>query len=167
MNPATLTRPLKCPPLTNRFQLRSTLRESKIPIYRGTFTPRRKWQVYALPMEQADFGYNDLPARTLEWENRFIDKTLEIQQKYPSYSFTLDAAANLESYLSTRKNEKAKQLLGHLRDRKMGHERAVRELFHRPFDTGRTVPHARLLSGSRATNTISRSIPHRRPMSRP
>ena len=87
----------------------------KDPVYRGTFTPQRRWQVYALPMEQADFGYNDLPARTLEWENRFIDKALEIQQKYPSYSFTLDAAANLESYLSTRKDEKAKQLLGHLR----------------------------------------------------
>jgi len=93
---------------------------NKDPIYRGTFTPRRKWQVYALPMEQADFGYNDLPARTLEWENRFIDKTLEIQQKYPSYSFTLDAAANLESYLSTRKDEKAKQLLGDLRTGKWG-----------------------------------------------
>ena len=71
-------------------------------------------------MEQADFGYNDLPARTLEWENRFIDKTLEIQQKYPSYSFTLDAAANLESYLATRKDEKAKQLLGHLQTGKWG-----------------------------------------------
>ncbi len=92
----------------------------KDPIYHGTFTPRRKWQVYALPMEQADFGYNDLPARTLEWENRFIDRTLEIQQKYPSYSFTLDAAANLESYLSTRQDEKAKQLLGHLRTGKWG-----------------------------------------------
>jgi alpha-mannosidase len=93
---------------------------SKEPIYHGSFTPRRKWQVYALPMEQADFGYNDLPARTLEWENRFIDKTLEIQHKYPSYSFTLDAAANLESYLSTRKDERGKQLLDHLRSGKWG-----------------------------------------------
>jgi alpha-mannosidase len=93
---------------------------NKDPIYRGTFTPRRRWQVYALPMEQADFGYNDLPARTLEWENRFIDKTLAIQLKYPSYSFTLDAGANLESYLSTRKDEKAKQLLGHLQTGKWG-----------------------------------------------
>ncbi len=93
---------------------------NKDPIYRGTFTPKRRWQVYALPMEQADFGYNDLPARTLEWENRFIDKALAIQQKYPSYSFTLDAAANLESYLSTRKDEKAKQLLGHLQTGRWG-----------------------------------------------
>ena len=93
---------------------------NKNAIYRGTFTPRRRWQVYALPMEQADFGYNDLPARTLEWENRFIDKTLEIQQKYPSYSFTLDAAANLESYLSTRKAENTTQLLGHLQTGKWG-----------------------------------------------
>ena len=92
----------------------------KDPVYRSIFTPCRRWQVYALPMEQADFGYNDLPARTLEWENRFIDKALEIQHKYQSYSFTLDAAANLESYLSTRNAEKATQLLNHLQTGKWG-----------------------------------------------
>src|SRR5438552_8080532 len=93
---------------------------SKAPVYRGTFTPRRRWQVYALPTEQADFGYNDLPARTLEWENRFIDKTLEIQRKYPSYSFTLDASANLESFLASRKEEQRKEILEHLRIGKWG-----------------------------------------------
>jgi alpha-mannosidase len=71
-------------------------------------------------MEQADFGYNDLPPRTLEWENRFIDKTLEIQKKYPSYAFTLDAAANLESYLATRQEKNGNQLLGHLQSGKWG-----------------------------------------------
>jgi alpha-mannosidase len=89
-------------------------------VYRGTFTPKRRWKVYALPMEQADFGYNDLPARTLEWENRFIDTTLAIQAKYPSYSFTLDAAANLESYLATRNGEQGTRLLEHLRSGKWG-----------------------------------------------
>jgi len=92
----------------------------KDPVYRGTFTPKRRWQVYALPMEQADFGYNDLPARTLEWENRFLDRTLDIQKQYPSYSFTLDAAANLDSYLSTRQERHGKQLLDHLRTGKWG-----------------------------------------------
>ena len=92
----------------------------KSPVYRGTFTPARRWRVYVLPMEQADFGYNDLPARTLEWENRFIDKALRIQMKYPSYSFTLDAAANLESYVATRNSVQASQLLEHLRSGKWG-----------------------------------------------
>jgi alpha-mannosidase len=90
------------------------------PVYRGIFTPRRRWQVYALPMEQADFGYNDLPARTLEWENRFIDTALQIQHDHSSYSFTLDAAANLDSYLATRDEEHAKQLLEYLRNGKWG-----------------------------------------------
>lgn len=94
--------------------------EQKAPVYHGTFTPARRWRVYALPMEQADFGYNDLPARTLEWENRFIDKALLIQMKYPSYSFTLDAAANLESYVATRNDVQASQLLEHLRSGKWG-----------------------------------------------
>jgi hypothetical protein len=71
-------------------------------------------------MEQADFGYNDLPVRTLEWENRFIDKVLEIQKEYPSYSFTLDASANLESYLATRDEAQGKLLLDHLRSGKFG-----------------------------------------------
>lgn len=107
----------------------------KDPLYRATFIPRRRWQVYALPMEQADFGYNDLPARTLEWENRFIDNTLKIQQKYPSYSFTLDAAANLESYLSTRRDEKSKQVLAHLQSGKWG----VNALYAN-FFTGLSTP---------------------------
>ncbi len=107
-------------PATGATQIALYVSDAKEPVYRGTFTPRRKWQVYALPMEQADFGYNDLPARTLEWENRFIDKTLEIQKKYPFYAFTLDAAANLESYLATRREENGKQLLGHLQSGKWG-----------------------------------------------
>ncbi|HEX4424163.1 MAG TPA: polysaccharide lyase family protein [Terriglobales bacterium] len=90
------------------------------PVYKGAFTPLRRWQVYALAMEQADFGYNDLPARTLEWENRFTDKALEIQKQYPSYSFNLDAAANLDSYLATRDEQHGKQLLDHLRSGKWG-----------------------------------------------
>ena len=89
-------------------------------VYEGTFTPKRRWTVYTLPMEQADFGYNDLPARTLEWENRFIDKALVIQRRHPSYSFTLDAAANLDSYLATRQPAQAAQLLGHLKSGKWG-----------------------------------------------
>jgi hypothetical protein len=89
-------------------------------VYEGTFTPKRRWTVYALPMEQADFGYNDLPARTLEWENRFIDKALAIQAAHPSYSFTLDAAANLDSYLATRQSAQSSQLLGHLRSGRWG-----------------------------------------------
>jgi hypothetical protein len=89
-------------------------------IFQGVFTPKRRWQVFALPMEQADFGYNDLPARTLEWENRFIDRTLGIQERFPSYSFTLDASANLESYLETRKPTQGRELLELLRRGKWG-----------------------------------------------
>jgi hypothetical protein len=101
---------------------------SKEPVYGGIFTPRRRWLVYALPMEQADFGYNDLPAHTLEWENRFFDKALEIQQKYDSYSYTLDAAANLESYLSTRKDEKSYWVSP---KRQVGNERSLHKFFYR------------------------------------
>ena len=89
-------------------------------VFRGTFTPKRRWTVYALPMEQADFGYNDLPARTLEWENRFIDKALAIQERHPLYSFTLDAAANLDSYLATRQAPQAARLVGHLQSGRWG-----------------------------------------------
>jgi hypothetical protein len=111
------------------------LEGTKKPLYRGIFKPKRRWQVYALPMEQADFGYNDLPARTLEWENRFLDKALEIQKEYPSYSFTLDASANLESYLATRDEAHGKQLLDHLRGGKFG----INALYEN-FFTGLATP---------------------------
>jgi alpha-mannosidase len=92
----------------------------KTAAYRGNFAPQRKWQVYAMPMEQADFGYNEVPSRTLEWENRYIDKMLDIMKEYPDYSFTLDASANLESYLSTHDETRQKQLIDYLRSGKFG-----------------------------------------------
>jgi alpha-mannosidase len=90
------------------------------PVYQGSFVPARRWRVYAMPAEQADFGYDEVPARTLEWENRYTDRVLEIMKRYPSYSFNLDAAENLESYLATRDDEHREQLLGYLRNGKIG-----------------------------------------------
>jgi alpha-mannosidase len=112
--------PFEVPSIDNPAPARVYISGYSEPVWSGTFEPRRKWKVYALLMEQADFGYNDLPARTLEWENRFIDKTLKIQESYPSYSFTLDASANLESYLATRADEKSSRVLEHLRKGKWG-----------------------------------------------
>ena len=85
--------------------------------------------------------------------------------RHPSYSFTLDAAANLESYLATRKRAKARNFSA-ICDRQMGHERAVRELLHRAVDPGRAVPR----SSSRcepARRHGFRSILLRRPTSLP
>jgi alpha-mannosidase len=92
----------------------------RTPVYRGMFEPERRWKVYAMPMEQADFGYDEVPSRTLEWGNRYLDKVLEILKEFPSYSFTLDAAANLESYLATRDETRGKQVLEHLRNGRLG-----------------------------------------------
>jgi hypothetical protein len=103
----------------------------KTPVYRGTFVPQRRWKVYAMPIEQADFGYDEVPSRTLEWENRYIDKVLEIMKEFPSYSFTLDAAGNLDSYLTSRSQAQTQQLLGYLRNGKFG----VNALYE-PFLTG-------------------------------
>jgi alpha-mannosidase len=90
------------------------------PIFSGEFQPKRRWRVYALPTEQADFGFDEVPAMTLDWENRYIDKAMEIVRKYPSYSFTLDAAANLEAYLNTRDRASRELLLSYLRTGKFG-----------------------------------------------
>ena len=100
-------------------------------LYRGNFTPQRRWRVYAMPIEQADFGYDEVPARTLEFENRYIDKALEITKQYPEYSYTLDAAGNLDSYLATRNPKQRQQLLEFLRNGKYG----VNALYE-PFLTG-------------------------------
>jgi hypothetical protein len=93
---------------------------SQAPAFRGTFQPQRRWRVYAAPRAQQNYGFNEVPARTLEWENRYIDEFLDILRKYPSYSFTLDVAANLESYLETRGETQRRQLLDYLRNGKVG-----------------------------------------------
>jgi len=93
---------------------------ARAPVFRGTFQPQRRWRVYAEPRAQHNYGYNEVPARTLEWQNRYIDKFLDILREYPSYSFTLDVATNLESYLETRGEPQRKQLLDYLRNGKVG-----------------------------------------------
>jgi alpha-mannosidase len=111
---------LELPAQEHAFPVKVYLKGRNDPIYRGSFEPRRRWKIYAMPREQADFGYDEVPARTLEWENRYIDKVLEIMKKFPSYSFTLDASANLESYLATRDEAQAKQVLEYLRNGRFG-----------------------------------------------
>jgi alpha-mannosidase len=90
------------------------------PIYRGIFRPQRRWRVYAEPREQADFGYDEVPAVTLEWEDQYTDRFLDILHTYPNYSFTLDASANLQSYLKTRDEMHKTRLLDYLRNGKVG-----------------------------------------------
>lgn len=90
------------------------------PILKTTFQPKRRWLVYADPREQADFGFDDTPAITLEWEDQFTDRFLDLVKQFPSYSFTLDASANLQSYLKNRDPEHTKELLDHLRSGKVG-----------------------------------------------
>ena len=105
------------------------------PVFQGIFRPQRRWRVYAMPMEQADFGYDEVPARTLEWEDRYTDKALDIEKEFPSFSFTLDAAANLNSYLKTRDKAHRKQLLDYLRNGKFGIN-----AFYLHFFTGLATP---------------------------
>lgn len=90
------------------------------PIFTGIFRSKRHWLIYARPAEQADFGFDEVPALTLDWENRYLDKALRITQQFPSYSFTLDASANLEAYLKTRDKAHREQLLDYLRSGKFG-----------------------------------------------
>jgi alpha-mannosidase len=105
------------------------------PAFNGNIRPRRRWRVYAMPAEQADFGYDEVPSRTLIWENRYIDKAIQIEREYPSYSFTLDASANLESYLATRDEAHRQQLLNYLKDGRFG----INGLYE-PFFTGLATP---------------------------
>ena len=103
------------------------------------------------------------------WNGRTASSTstLKIQQKYPSYSFTLDAAANLESYLSTRKGREEQTGYRIPPNWQVGNERALRELFHRSVDARRTLPHARVFLSEPDDRMTSRSTPRRRPTNHP
>ncbi len=104
------------------------------PLFEGTWSPRRRWKVYALPMEQADFGYNDLPARTLEWENRFIDRTLEIQSKYPGLLLYAGRGGQPRIVPRDAAAGGRRRCTEPPAVRTMGAERALRKLLHRPDD---------------------------------
>lgn len=111
---------IEVPATTKSLPASLYLSGTRHPILQTTFQPQRRWRVYAEPREQADFGYDEVPAVTLEWENQYTDRFLDILQQYPGYSFTLDASANLQSYLKTRDEAHEKRLLDYLRSGKVG-----------------------------------------------
>ena len=127
--------PIEVPAAGRSLPVSVYLNREKAPVYRGEFEPQRRWNVYAMPMEQADFGYDEVPPRTLEWNNRYIDRALDIADQFPSYSFTLDVAANLESYLATRDEKQGKRLVEYLRNGRFG----INALYEN-FFTGLATP---------------------------
>ncbi len=88
--------------------------------YQGRFFPARHWRIYAMPMEQADWGYDEVPARVETWENRYIDRALQIARKYPGFKYELDGGGMLRAYLRNRTQVQRDQLLAYLRTDRFG-----------------------------------------------
>ncbi len=88
----------------------------------GSFTRCRKWQVYLTPHAHTDIGYTHRQWEVAERLCRNIDTALDLlaandatqPNQPPSFSYHLDSAWALETWLATRSEQRKQQLIAQI-----------------------------------------------------
>ena len=86
----------------------------------ASLTAARKWTVFVVPHTHVDIGYSDYQGKVAEAQSRTFDEAAGLIQKYPAFRFATDGSWNLEQFLATRSKERQDDILGLIRDNKIG-----------------------------------------------
>ena len=65
-------------------------------------TPQKKWTLYVVPLVHLDIGYTDFQAKVSAIQGRIVDEALDLMERHPDFSFSLDGMWSLEQFLATR-----------------------------------------------------------------
>ena len=82
--------------------------------------PCRKWKVFAAASAHTDIGYTDLQPKVAELHSANIDRAIAIIKQYPDFRWSVEAAWEMENYLSSRPEPQRQECLQFLRDGKLG-----------------------------------------------
>lgn len=82
-------------------------------------SPARKWTVYLVPHEHLDVGYSDFQTKLAELHSRVIDEAMEMSDKSPEFSFSLDGYWQAEQYLAGRSEEQKQKFYAAVRNKKI------------------------------------------------
>jgi alpha-mannosidase len=96
------------------------IRAGKKTSFELSLTAARKWTVFVVPHTHVDIGYSDYQGKVAEAQSRTFDEAADLIRKYPAFRFATDGSWNLEQFLATRSEERQKDVLGLIRDNKIG-----------------------------------------------
>src|SRR5215213_873839 len=82
-------------------------------------SPARKWTVYLVPHEHLDVGYSDFQTKLAELHSRVIDEAMEMSDKTPEFSFSLDGYWQAQQYLDGRSEEQKQKFYAAVRNKKI------------------------------------------------
>ena len=85
-----------------------------------SLTPARKWTLFVVPHTHVDIGYSDYQGKVAEAQSRTFDEAANLIRKYPSFRFATDGSWNLQQFLATRSQDRQQDVLGLIRDNKIG-----------------------------------------------
>ncbi|HYE23840.1 MAG TPA: polysaccharide lyase family protein [Clostridia bacterium] len=81
----------------------------------ATVTPAKKWTVAIIPHEHLDVGFTDYAAKVAELHSQSIDAAMQLMEKTPDFTWTLDGSWVAEQYLASRSPEAQQRFLDHVR----------------------------------------------------
>ena len=99
---------------------RSSASQGRASIFDASLTAARKWTVFVVPHTHVDIGYSDYQGKVAEAQSRTFDEAASLIKKYPAFRFATDGSWNLEQFLATRSKERQDDILGLIRDNKIG-----------------------------------------------
>ena len=85
-----------------------------------SLTPERKWTVFMVPHTHVDIGYTDYQGKVAENQASTLEKTAGLIKKYPDFRFATDGSWNLQQLLETRSKSQRDEILGLIREDKIG-----------------------------------------------
>ena len=67
--------------------------------------PSRKWTIHVVPQAHVDVGYTDLQDKAMEVHRKSNDLAVELIEKYPEFSWSVESSYVLMDWLRTRPPE--------------------------------------------------------------
>ncbi len=83
-------------------------------------TAERKWTIFVVPHTHVDIGYTDYQGKVAETQANTLVEAAGLIEKYPDFRFATDGSWNLQQLLETRSQPLRDQILGLIREDKMG-----------------------------------------------
>jgi len=82
-------------------------------------TPGKKWTFFVVPNEHLDVGYTDYQAKVAEVHARVIDEAMELIEKHPNFTFSVDGYWEIQQFLDTRTPAEKQKLFQMIADHKI------------------------------------------------
>ena len=88
--------------------------------FKLSLTAERKWTIFVVPHTHVDIGYTDYQGKVADIQATTLVEAADLIEKYPDFRFATDGSWNLQQLLETRSQARQEQVLGLIRNDKIG-----------------------------------------------